>query len=92
MKELRQLNNLVQFDQAIYDKLVKEVPIYKLVTLSIVSKRMKVRGSLAHKALRELLAKGLIKQVVWYNSQAIHTRLIKDDEETEAGAAAADKK
>ena len=63
------MNNLVLFDQATYDKLVKEVPTYKLITPSIVSKRMKVRGSLARKALRELLAKGLIKQVVSHNAQ-----------------------
>ena len=90
------LNNLVLFDQATYDKLVKEVPTYKLITPSIVSERMKVRGSLARKALRELLAKGLIKQVVSHNAQSIYTRLIKDDEEIEAekaaAAAAAEKK
>ena len=54
-----------------------------------------VRGSLARKALRELLAKGLIKQVVSHNAQSIYTRLIKDDEEIEAekaAAAAAEKK
>ena len=90
------LNNLVLFNQATYDKLVKEVPTYKLITPSIVSERMKVRGSLARKALRELLAKGLIKQVVSHNAQSIYTRLIKDDEEIEAekaaAAAAAEKK
>ena len=83
------LNNLVLFDQATYDKLAKEVPTYKLITPSIVSERMKVRGSLARKALRELLAKGLIKQVVSHNAQSIYTRLIKDDEEIEAEKAAA---
>ena len=52
------LNNLVLFDKATYDKLVKEVPTYKLITPSIVSERMKVRGSLARKALQELAQKG----------------------------------
>ena len=41
------LNNLVLFDKATYDKLLKEVPTYKLITPSIVSERLKVRGSLA---------------------------------------------
>ena len=41
------LNNLVLFDQATYDKLVKEVPTYKLITPSIVGKRMKVPRYLA---------------------------------------------
>ena len=83
------LNNLVLFDQATYDKLVKEVPTYKLITPSIVSERMKVRGSLARKALRELLEKGLIKQVVAHNAQHIYTRLIKEDEEEAAAAVVA---
>ena len=46
------------FDKATYDKLLKEVPTYKLITPSIVSERLKVRGSLARKALAELLQKG----------------------------------
>merc|ERR1712079_956680 len=58
------LNNLVLFDKPTYDKLLKEVPTYKLITPSIVSERLKVRGSLARKALHELAQKGLIKQVV----------------------------
>ena len=52
------LNNLVLFDKATYDKLYKEVPTYKLITPSIVSERLKVRGSLARKALTELVQKG----------------------------------
>ncbi len=50
---------MVLFDKATYDKLLKEVPSYKLITPSVVSERLKVRGSLARKALDELLQKGL---------------------------------
>merc|ERR1712001_409320 len=49
------LNNLVLLDKATYDKLLKEVPTYKLITPSIVSERLKVRGSLSRKALTELV-------------------------------------
>lgn len=52
------MNNQVLFDKATYDKLLKEVPSYKLITPSVVSERLKVRGSLARKALDELLQKG----------------------------------
>jgi small subunit ribosomal protein S25e len=52
------LNNQVLFDKATYDKLLKEVPQYKLITPSVVSERLKVRGSLARKALDELMQKG----------------------------------
>lgn len=52
------LNNQVLFDKATYDKLYKEVPSYKLITPSVVSERLKVRGSLARRALIELQQKG----------------------------------
>merc|ERR1711915_490511 len=67
------LNNLVLFDKGTYDKLYKEVPSYKLITPSVVSERLKVRGSLARRALAELTEKGLIKQVVAHRSQFIYT-------------------
>merc|ERR1712240_752559 len=79
------LNNLVLFDKNTYDKLYKEVPTYKLITPSIVSERLKVRGSLARKALIELMEKGLIKQVVAHSSQMIYTRMIGDAQEDEKG-------
>jgi len=92
------LNNLVLFDKATYDKLYKEVPTYKLITPSIVSERLKVRGSLARRALIELMEKGLIKQVVAHSSQMIYTRMIGDapedekKEEEKGGVVKADKK
>merc|ERR1712083_618877 len=73
------LNNLVLFDNPTYEKLLKEVPTYKLITPSIVSERLKVRGSLARKALDELCVKGLIKQVVQHHAQTIYTRVTKDE-------------
>merc|ERR1711928_267565 len=48
------LNNLVLLDKATRDKLYKEVPSYKLITPAVVSERLKIRGSLARKALNEL--------------------------------------
>merc|ERR1712156_184133 len=74
------LNNLVLFDKPTYEKLLKEVPTYKLITPSIVSERLKVRGSLARKALNELVQKGLIKQVVQHSAQTIYTRVTKDED------------
>ncbi|XP_073997420.1 ribosomal protein S25 [Rhodnius prolixus] len=74
------LDNQVLFDSGTYDKLLKEVPSYKLITPSIVSERLKVRGSLARKALNELLNKGYIKQVVKHHSQVIYTRATKTED------------
>merc|ERR1712113_1344549 len=89
------LNNLVLFDKGTYDKLYKEVPTYKLITPSIVSERLKVRGSLARRALIELMEKGLIKQVVAHRSQFIYTRVTKENEDQEEaveGGVVTDKK
>lgn len=58
------LNNQVLFDKPTYEKLYKEVPQYKLITPSVVSERLKIRGSLARRALIELREKG----------ELIHTR------------------
>merc|ERR1712002_839935 len=57
------LNNLVLFDKPTLEKLMKEVPSYKLITPSVVSERLKIRGSLARFALKELESQGLIRKV-----------------------------
>ncbi|PVD27023.1 hypothetical protein C0Q70_12173 [Pomacea canaliculata] len=67
--------------KATYDKLYKEVPSYKLITPSVVSERLKVRGSLAKQALRELHSKGLIRLVSKHSSQLIYTRTTKATDE-----------
>merc|ERR1712098_787789 len=58
-----QLNNLVLFDKTTYDKFMKEVPSFKLISLSVVPERLKITGSLAKKGLHMLHTKGLIKKV-----------------------------
>merc|ERR1712236_204015 len=63
------LNNLVLFDKATYDKFLKEVPSYKLITPSVVSERLKISGSLARRALEDLQQKGLIKLVLKHRAQ-----------------------
>merc|ERR1712071_571980 len=78
------LNNLVLFDKATHDEFHKEVPAYKLITPAVVSERLKIRGSLARKALQELLSKGMIKLVCKHASQVIYTRTTKAEEEDEA--------
>jgi len=91
------LNNLVLFDKATYDKLYKEanlliihlttpplVPSYKLITPSVVSERLKIRGSLARFALKELEGKGLIRLISSHHSQVIYTRNTKAEGDEES--------
>jgi len=77
------LNNLVLFDKPTLEKLMKEVPSYKLITPSVVSERLKIRGSLARFALKELESQGLIKRVVEHHAQIIYTRNTKPGEAVE---------
>ena len=73
------LNNMILFDKPTYDKFYKEVPTWKLITPAVVSERLKVRGSLARKALKEMEGKGLIKLVDHHTSLTIYTRKAKDE-------------
>jgi ribosomal protein S25 len=42
--------------------------------LKRISEKLKVNGSLARKAIRELFAKGLIKDILIHKQQSIYTR------------------
>ncbi|KAJ1833611.1 40S ribosomal protein S25, partial [Coemansia sp. RSA 2711] len=56
-------NNAVYFNAETLAKLEKEVPTYKLITPSVLVDRMRINGSLARRALRELEARGAIRLV-----------------------------
>ncbi|CAJ1933556.1 unnamed protein product [Sphenostylis stenocarpa] len=73
-KQKEKVNNMVLFDQGTYDKLLTEAPKYKLITPSILSDRLRINGSLARKAIRELMARGSIRMVSAHASQQIYTR------------------
>ncbi|CAH8386542.1 unnamed protein product [Eruca vesicaria subsp. sativa] len=73
-KQKEKVNNMVLFDQATYDKLLSEAPKFKLITPSILSDRLRINGSLARKAIRDLMAKGSIRMVSTHSSQQIYTR------------------
>eukprot|EP00186_Timspurckia_oligopyrenoides_P002799 CAMPEP_0182445288 /NCGR_PEP_ID=MMETSP1172-20130603/3464_1 /TAXON_ID=708627 /ORGANISM="Timspurckia oligopyrenoides, Strain CCMP3278" /LENGTH=115 /DNA_ID=CAMNT_0024641025 /DNA_START=35 /DNA_END=379 /DNA_ORIENTATION=- len=72
-------NNLVLFDEEAYDKLYKEAPKWKLITPSVLSERLRINGSLARRAIKELSAKDEIRLVSAHHSQLIYTRSTKDE-------------
>eukprot|EP00448_Togula_jolla_P022398 CAMPEP_0170591112 /NCGR_PEP_ID=MMETSP0224-20130122/12229_1 /TAXON_ID=285029 /ORGANISM="Togula jolla, Strain CCCM 725" /LENGTH=114 /DNA_ID=CAMNT_0010914953 /DNA_START=66 /DNA_END=410 /DNA_ORIENTATION=+ len=76
-KVKEKLANMVMFDKATYDKLLKEIPKAKLITPSVVSERLKVNGSVARAAIRHLEEKGLIAHVgEKHHAQMIYTRKV----------------
>merc|ERR1712146_792080 len=78
-KVREKLNNAVTFDQPTYDKMMKEAA--KLVTPSVISERLKVNGSLARRAITELLNAGSIRCIDKHSAQKIYTRNTGDDEQ-----------
>merc|ERR1712179_137281 len=80
-KVKEKLANMVQFDKATYDRMLKEIPKAKLITPSVVSERLKVNGSVARQAIRHLEEKGLIATVGdKHHAQMIYTRKIGGDD------------
>ena len=66
-------NNAVLLDKPTYDKLFKEVGSYRFVSVSVLVERLKINGSLARKALRELEAKNIIKPIEKHSAQQIYS-------------------
>ncbi|KAF3321795.1 hypothetical protein FCM35_KLT14011 [Carex littledalei] len=73
-KQKEKVNNMVLFDQASYDKMLTEVPKFKQITPSVLSERLRVNGSLARRAIKDLMARGAIRMVSSHSSQQIYTR------------------
>merc|ERR1712080_558003 len=73
-KVREKLNNLVVFDQATYDRMMKEVATFKFVSTSSISERLKVNGSLARRAIKELIAAGSFRPLETHSAQLIYTR------------------
>ena len=73
-KVKEKLQNQVLFDKVTYERCINDVPKQKLITPSIISEKLKVNGSLARKAVKELISKNLIRPIMTHSSQTIYTR------------------
>ncbi|KNA24561.1 hypothetical protein SOVF_014120 [Spinacia oleracea] len=73
-KQKEKVNNMVLFDQATYDKMLSDIPKAKLITPSTISERLRVNGSLARRAIRDLMSRDSVKMVSAHSSQPIYTR------------------
>eukprot|EP00178_Gracilaria_changii_P019370 TRINITY_DN56199_c0_g1_i1.p1 TRINITY_DN56199_c0_g1~~TRINITY_DN56199_c0_g1_i1.p1 ORF type:complete len:121 (+),score=35.88 TRINITY_DN56199_c0_g1_i1:15-377(+) len=85
VKTREKLNNLVLFDEATLDRLMKEAPAYRLVTPAILSERLKINVSLARFAINHLESLKKIQKISRHNSQLVFTRaIVPKEEETPA--------
>jgi small subunit ribosomal protein S25e len=66
-------NHAVVLDKATSDKLQKDVQSYRLITVAVLVDRLKINGSLARQALKDLEDKGLIKQVVAHSRMKVYS-------------------
>ena len=64
---------MVVLDKPTYERLFKEVPTYKLISQSVLVDRLRLNGSLARVAIRELESQGLIKPVLRHHAQVIYS-------------------
>jgi len=67
-------NHAVILDKATADKLQKDVQSYRLITVAVLVDRLKINGSLARAAIKDLEEKGLIKPVVQHARMIVYTR------------------
>lgn len=65
---------MVVLDKPTFDKIMKEVPTFKMISQSVLIDRMKINGSLARVAMRHLEREGLIKKVIQHHGQWLYTR------------------
>eukprot|EP00754_Rhynchopus_humris_P008586 Rhum_TRINITY_DN13771_c0_g1::Rhum_TRINITY_DN13771_c0_g1_i1::g.64412::m.64412/K02975/RP-S25e, RPS25; small subunit ribosomal protein S25e len=78
-KAREQLNNEVMWNKNLVAKLEKDIPKSKVITVSVISDRLKVNGSLARTALDYLTNKGLIKMVSFSSKIRVYTRATTEE-------------
>lgn len=65
---------MVVLDKPTYDRILKEVPTYKMISQSVLIDRMKINGSLARVAINHLEREGQIKRIIHHHGQRVYTR------------------
>ena len=82
-KSRDKVDNKVLMSKEQFDRLHKEVPKMKLITVSAVVEKLKISGGLARRALRELAEEGKIRPVLLSRAQQIYTRQIAEGDDGE---------
>lgn len=69
-------NHAVVLDKQTSEKLQKDVQSYRLITVAVLVDRLKLNGSLARVAMKDLEEKGLIKKVVSHSKMQVYSKLL----------------
>lgn len=68
--------NAVALDKPLYERVLKEVPTFKMITPSVLIDRLKINGSLARIAIRHFEREGQIKRVIHHHGQLVYSTSI----------------
>lgn len=71
-----QAQNAVVLDKPLYDRVLKEVPTFKMISQSTLIDRLKINGSLARVAIAHLEREGQIKRIIHHHGQLVYSELI----------------
>jgi len=71
--------HVVILDQDKYDRIIKDVPTFRYISVSVLVDRLKIGGSVARIAIQQLERDGLIKRISRHSSQLIYTRASASD-------------
>jgi len=69
-------NHAVILEKGTAEKLQKDVQSYRLITVATLVDRMKVNGSVARHALKDLEEKGVIRKVVGHARLSVYSKFV----------------
>merc|ERR1712129_502522 len=90
VKEKKNNNSVLMADD--YSTAIKDIPKMKCITVSTVSEKLRVTGSLAHRLIRKLYKEGTLKRICDSGGFLLYTKSakqIKLEEERKAAEEAA---
>lgn len=65
--------NAVYLDKVLYERVIKEVPTFKMITPSVLIDRLKINGSMARLAIRHFEREGQIKPLIHHHGQLVYS-------------------
>ena len=65
--------NVVVYDQGLYNKVAKEIARMKVITIAALSERYQISGSLARRTIQVFEEEGLIKRISRHSSFLLYT-------------------
>merc|ERR1711998_66213 len=71
-KNKEPISRLCLFNKDNYNKFLSDAPKYKLITTSVLAERLSINGSLARRAIQELMRQNLICKVFQHHRLGVY--------------------